>query len=357
MSYRFRLLVVLSILCGLLCGMTSAYAAIELSRQGRIPQLLNEVYHHEGVPYLAIDDVLPALGMSGYWNSVEHLYRMRTPKGRATFFPGGQYLKIGERFYPIKHQPRFIDGRLRVSEDFILEQLADLLPTPIYYRNLNPLAGSVDADEGLLGKLFAFLLQKKKSSSEPALRALAIDPGHGGEDIGTIGAGGVKEKTVVLAVAKKLEKQLKMQLGIPVYLSRDDDYSLTPQQHLACARHDNVDAFLLLHAQSAFRADVHGVHLYVRPGENEFTGKQGSGGSSMMLALRLSAALREAGFEVVEVAQASLIPLVRGNLPTVLIELGYLSNPGDQALLDSSQGQQRLADALYEGLQAFSRRE
>lgn len=351
-----RVIVILSLFCVFMSLSVSARAAIELSRQGRTPQLISEVYHSEGVPYFAIDDVLPALGMSGYWNSVEHRYRMKTSRGRATFFPGGQYLKIGERFYSMKHRPRFIDGRLRVSEDFILEQLADLLPMPIYYRNLNPVVGSA-ANEGMLDKLFAFLLQKKKSSSEPVLRAVAIDPGHGGEDTGTIGINGVKEKTVVLGVAKKLEKQLKMQLGIPVYLSRDDDYSLTPQQRLASARHDSVDAFLLLHAQSAFRSDVRGIHLYVRPGDNEFTGEQGAGNSSMMLALRLSAALREAGFEVIEVAQASLIPLVRGNLPTVLIELGYLSNSGDLVLLESSQGQQRLADALFAGLQAFSRRE
>ena len=74
----------------------------------------------------------------------------------------------------------------------------------------------------------------------------------------------------------------------------------------------------------------------------------------MKLALQLSAALREAGFEVIEVTQAPLVSLVRGDLPTVLIELGYLSNASDQAVLMSSQGQQRLAEALFQGLREFS---
>jgi len=350
----FRMVIFVCVAGAVLCWCGVASAAVELALQGRAPQLINDVYHRDNVPYLAIDDVLPALGMSGYWDSVAHLYKMRTPRGRATFFPEGQYLKVDEKFYPIQNRPRFIDGRLRVSEDFILEQLAELLPTPIYYRNLNPQTSS-DSDAGVLDKLFAFLLQKKKNAHDSTLRAVAIDPGHGGEDTGTIGINGTKEKDVVLSVATTLQKQLKMQLGIPVYLSRDDDYALNLQQHLACARHDDVDVFLLLHAQSSLSPGAHGIHLYVRPAKDELGKDANFSNSSMMLALQLSAALRAAGFEVNEVAHAPLIPLMRGNLPTVLVELGYLSNNGDQSILTSADGQQRLATALYSGLREFSR--
>ncbi len=349
-----RMLIVVCVIGAVACWTGVASAAVELGLQGRQAQLINDVYHQDNVPYLAIDDVLPALGMSGYWDSVDHLYKMRTPRGRATFFPEGQYLKVGEKFYPFQHRPRFIDERLRVPEDFILEQLADLLPTPIYYRNLNPLSAP-DSGDGVLDKLFAFLLQKKKSASEPTLRAVAIDPAHGGEDTGTIGVSGIKEKNVVLEVAATLQKQLKMQLGIPVYLSRDEDYALNLQQHLASARHDDVDAFLLLHAQSSFSPAAHGIHLYVRPAKDELSENEDFSNSSIMLALQLSSALRDAGFDVVEVAHAPLVPLMRGNLPTVLIELGYLSNLGDQTMLNSPAGQQRLAAALYAGLREFSR--
>ncbi len=350
----FRVLSGLLLVGFILVGNVVAYAAVELSRQGKTPQLLEDVYHHEGVPYFAIDDVLPALGMSGYWDSIAHIYKVKTPLGRGTFFPGCQYFKVAGKFYPIQHSPSFIDGRLRVSEDFVLEQLADVLQIPIYYRNLNPVDDSSAAEQGVFDKLFTFLLQKKKTA-EVSLRAVAIDIGHGGEDTGTIALSGVKEKDVVLAVGKKLEKKIKMQLGVPVYLSRDADYALTRKQHLACAHHDNVDAFLLLHAQSTFSTTPHGVHLYVRPAQDEFVSEYSAGASSMMLALRLSAALRDAGFTVVEVAQAPLLPLGRGDLPTVLVELGYLSSEDDMVLLTGSAGQQRLADALYTGLREFSR--
>lgn len=264
---------------------------------------------------------------------------------------------MGERFLPIRHPAHFIDGRLRVSEDFVLEQLDAVLPYTVYYRNLDPELAVPESSEGTLDKLFAFLLQKKKASTEPALRAVAIDPGHGGEEIGAIGLNGTKEKDVVLAVARQLEKQVKMKLGIPVYLSRNDDYFLDFDQHLQSARHDNVDAFLLLHAQASLSPQPQGIHLYVRPGEDNFTStapKTNGKPSSMMLALRLSEALRDAGFQVQEVTQAPLLPLVRGDLPTVLIELGYLSNPQDHDLLNGEDGQSRLAAALFAGLQKFS---
>lgn len=347
----------LLVLIVLLWTSQACFAAVELSREGKPPQLLSEVYHHQGMPYLAIDDVLPALGLRGYWNSVAHQYVISTPSGKATFFPGGQYLKLGERFLPITHPARFIDGRLRVSENFVLEQLGTLLPYALYYRNLDPELAVPESSEGALDKLFAFLLQKKKASTEPALRAVAIDPGHGGEETGAIGLNGVKEKNIVLDVAQHLEKQVKMKLGIPVYLSRNDDYSLSFDQHLQSARHDNVDAFLLLHAQASLSPQPHGIHLYVRPGEDSFSASMPSAQdkpSSMMLALRLSEALRDAGFQVQEVTQAPLLPLVPGDLPTVLIELGYLSNQGDHDLLTREDGQARLAAALFAGLQKFA---
>ena len=74
-------------------------------------------------------------------------------------------------------------------------------------------------EESPLDRLFAFLLRKQQPENGPRLRAIALDPGHGGEDPGALGAGGSKEKTAVLEVARRLEKKLKMQLGIPIYLS------------------------------------------------------------------------------------------------------------------------------------------
>ncbi len=351
-----KIVISLSLLLALLCCVGVAGANVELALKGKKAQLISEVYQYDGVVYLAIDDVLPALGLRGYWDSVAHCYKIRTPMGRATFFPGGRYLRIGDRFLPIRHPCRFIDGKLRVSQDFVEETLSRLVVGSIYFRNLDParaIAVANDNSDDIYGA-YSFLVRSDRERRSTRLRAVAIDPAHGGDDSGTVGIDNLKEKTVVLAVARKLEKRLKMRLGIPVYLSRNDDYSLDLRQHLACADHDDVDALVQLHAQASLSGDVHGVHLYVRSSSGTLSGR-GRTDPSLILALSVSEALRDAGFDVVEVAPAHLVTTGKGNLPTVVIEMGYLTNSDDAAVLGSDNGQQRMANAIFSGLEAFAK--
>jgi N-acetylmuramoyl-L-alanine amidase len=332
-----------------------AAASVELALSGQPPVTISEVYLHDGVSYLAIDEVLPALNLSGRWDSVEHVYRIKTLSGTAVISPGSHYLRRGERFAPLEYSPCFIDGRLRVAEDFVTTHLSALLDQPIYFRNLNPQAVKADVGDTPLDRLFAFLLRKKRPDNGPVLRGVAIDPGHGGQDPGCLGINGIKEKEVALEVAKRLEKLLKMRLGIPVYLSRNGDYFLNRQQRLETANRPEVDAFILLHTQSSYSAAPQGVTFIIRPQEESKGGSlPGGEGESMRLAGQLSTAFKEAGFVVAGVYRAPLLPLGRGNLPTVLVELGYLSNPGDQALLRDPGGQEKLAIALFEGLKNFT---
>lgn len=333
-----------------------AQAAVELSRGGLPPQRVEDVYVHQGIPYLDIDEVLQLLALRGKWDSVEHRYRFSTPLGRAEFFPGGSYLVVGERFYPLTHPARFIDGRLRVPEDFITSHLPRLLDEPVYYRNLNPPQVVQEQHGGPMDRLFSFLLRKKKSTGSSGLQAIAVDPGHGGKDPGAMGLGGIKEKDINLAVARHLEKLVKMELGIPVHMSRDGDYELTPRQRLEVATRSQVDAFILLHAQASFDASRRGITLMVRPDRLLESGTASAAADSMSLARELSASLKSSGFKVAGILQAPLLPLGQGDLPSVLVELGYLSNPEDRDLLQNEQKQQLLARALFEGLKRFNRK-
>ncbi|RME38252.1 MAG: hypothetical protein D6794_05665, partial [Deltaproteobacteria bacterium] len=167
-----------------------------------------------------MDDVLRALGMSGRWRSVEHRYVFSLPQGKASLFPGGHYLEVEGRFLPLQNPARFIDGRLRIGEDFIVEQLPDLVGRPVYYRNLSPVENGPEPGDNPIDQLFALLLKRKTGQRLSGLKTVGIDIGHGGEDVGTIGLDGVKEKDVVLALGRQLEKQLKMHLGLEVHLSR-----------------------------------------------------------------------------------------------------------------------------------------
>lgn len=331
-----------------------AGATVEIALNDEPTVAIDEVYLREGVPYLPVEDVLEALHLSGQWDSVEHVYRIRTSRGTAVISPGSLYLRLGERFVPLTNPPRFIDGRLRVSEDFVTSKLPALLDMPVRYRNLSPPAVASDKSRNPIDKLFSFLL-RKKTKDGVALRGVALDPGHGGQDTGSLGIGGVKEKEVVLGVARRLEKLVKMQLGIPVYLSRDGDYALDRRQRLEIAANPEVDALILLHAQASFSTAPHGVTFFVRP-EEAFEGQAPpvGEGESMRLAQYLADACRERGLEVAGIVKAPLLPLGRGDLPTVLTELGYLSSAADQSLLRDPDGQERLAMALFKGLKDFA---
>ncbi len=331
---------------------TPAFAEVELAPKGKPPLLLTDVYLLQGLPYVAVDDMLDAVSLRGHWDSVKHVYRIRTSRGWAELSPGRQSLKVGEVFYPLKEKPRFIDGRLRVSENFLLSQLSMLIDRPVYYRNLSPVVAEQRGDDNSLDRLFSFLLRKKHVVSGPRLRGVAIDAGHGGLDTGVIARDGYKEKQATLALASRLSKILKMNLGIPIYLSRDDDYELTPEQRLKPVTHDEVDVWLLLHAQGSFSAEAKGVVLFIRNADELASSKQHD--DSRKLAEELSISLQEAGVPVVGIFSSPLVQLGQGTLPTVLLELGYLTNDEDLDRLRSSDGQRLLSQALYLGLKNFS---
>ena len=332
-----------------------AHAAVEIALEGQPPARIQEVYHRDGMAYLAIDDVLPVLGLKGRWQSVQHVYEITLPQGLAILSPGSHFLRIGSQMIPLGQPPRFVDGRLRISENFIQNQLIGLTNRSVVYRNLDP-NNTQDPNPGTqLDRLFAFLL-KRGPSDEKNIRAvtkIAIDPGHGGADPGAIGVGGTKEKQVNLAVAQKVEKQIKMQLGMPVILARNDDYALTQDQRLQAFAQSDADVLLVLHAQAALNSAPHGIVLFVRPLEEQASGTVAEKDGSMQLAQMLKASLLAAGLPVHGILRAPLLPLGRGDLPTVLVEMGYLSHVDDQTRLTVEEGQNALASALFNGLNTF----
>jgi N-acetylmuramoyl-L-alanine amidase len=342
---------ILSMVLGLL-GAVSVLAAVEIALEGDPVTVIDEVYHRDGMAYVAIDDLLPPLRLTGTWNAVEHVYRIEGAFGTALISPGSRFLRQGGSFELLAQKPRFIDGRLRVSDDFIRKHLIPLADVRVIYRDLNPGVSPPVDESSAMDRLFSFLLRKEKPNDAPQLRAIALDPGHGGQDPGSIGLNGVKEKDVTLALAQHLQKQVKMELGIPVYLTRDADYGLGLEDRFRTAAQPDVDALLLLHAQSSFGLQAQGVFLYVRPIElNEDT--PASVDESQKLAEILSAALTQAGFVVQGILSAPLLPMGQGDLPTVLVEAGFLTNPDDRPILDAAEGQQRFAAALFAGLKKF----
>lgn len=349
------LLVLLYIFC------QPAFGAVDITLKGRDPVRIEDVYQQKGIPFIAVEDALGAVGLSGHWNSVRHTFQIKSRRGWAEISPGSGYMKIGEDFYPLKDKPRFIDGRLRVTDSFIQNQLSMLSGRSIYLRNLDPETDNLpEKKAGGFEQFFAFLLNKKVDRAGPLIRAVAIDPGHGGLDAGVIATSGYKEKQLNLGIAEKLAKKLKMQLGVPIYLSRDGDYELSTEQRLKSASREDVDLWLLLHAQGAFSSEMKGITLFVRPDESERdptdpAAEASAQSDSRLLARELALSLKESGIEVRGIFPSSRLSLGRGNLPTVQVELGFMTNPEELALLQSDDYQAQVVEALYAGIRRFAK--
>lgn len=337
-----------------LLSIAPAAARVEVGLLGKDPALIEEVYLREGTAFIGIDEVLSSLELSGEWDSVEHVYRIRTELGTAVISPGSQFVKLGDSIIPIAHRPRFIDGKLRVSEPFIRRQLAPLLTTPLHYINHEPPV--VEQTDDLLDRLFSFLLRRKEPASETAQRVVVIDPGHGGQDPGALGQNGSKEKEFNLAIGERLEKLLKMHQDAPVVLTRNDDYSLEPRRRLEIVAESSADVLISLHAQSLLSQQAQGIMLFVQPQYEEARIEEMfDADTSLRLAAALHQELTAAGFQVHPIRQQNVLPLGRGDLPRVLVEMGNLNNSEDLTLLHDPDRQQDLARALFTGLQNYFR--
>ncbi|MBR5998198.1 MAG: N-acetylmuramoyl-L-alanine amidase [Deltaproteobacteria bacterium] len=329
----------------------AAPAAVEIGLKGSELQRLNEVYTYHGAAYLALDDILPALGLTGEWEPVEHVYSIVTPSTAIKLVPGNQYLRIGGQVVEMVSPARFIDGRLRVTEGFVREQLPKLAKISLVCNNLNPLEKNDDEDDDdPTERMFADLLRRKESpfeEDENREMVIAIDPGHGGTDSGTIGIHGVKEKGINLDMAQALAREIRMNMGTPVVFTRDKDYGLTRSERGQAITHQGADLVIVLHAQVSQGTKARGMTLFVRPQE--------ASGRSWGLARKLEEALQAANLQVNGIYAVPLLPLGEGDRPTVMVEMGYLSNMQDTVLLGGPD-MANVAKAMMQGIRNFVER-
>ncbi|MCC7439464.1 MAG: N-acetylmuramoyl-L-alanine amidase [Armatimonadetes bacterium] len=225
-----------------------------------------------------------------------------------------------------------------------------------------------------------------------ALNTIIIDPGHGGKDPGALGIGEVKEKDVTLATSKKIREELKKLMpGVKVLLTREDDAFVELYQRGQIANKAGGKLFISIHCNSMPEKPhpASGFECYIlRPGrstdaarvalrENSVIqleyGQERYAGmtteTTIMAAMaqsafaRFSETLAQRIRESVRttdilpdrgVHQAGFLVLVGASMPSVLVELGYLSNEHDAELLGSKTGQRSLARSVAKGIQRYA---
>ncbi len=218
------------------------------------------------------------------------------------------------------------------------------------------------------------------------LERVVLDAGHGGHDVGTIGPKGLMEKDIVLDVAKRLGELIESRLGSEVIYTRSGDTFIPLEQRTEMANSHRADLFLSIHANSSpYKAAAGSETFYlnftnsapdleVAARENAGHGKSIYELKELIQKIALKDKLEESR-EFAAKVQASLFPVsVRGNskaknrgvktapfvvligasMPSVLAEIGFISNPREEAQLKLPEHRQRIAEALYRGIAKYA---
>ena len=221
---------------------------------------------------------------------------------------------------------------------------------------------------------------------------VVVDPGHGGKDPGAIGSKGQREKDVVLSIAQLLAKRLKREKGFDVKLVRNDDFFVPLRKRVDIARQHKADMFISVHADAAPRLTASGASVYAlseggaTSATARFMAQRENGadllGATTLLNLKdkdpmLAGVILDMSMNATIASSLQLGSLVLGSLqnitslhqkrveqagfavlkspdvPSILVETGFISNPRDAQRLVTARHQQAVADGLFEGLKRY----
>jgi N-acetylmuramoyl-L-alanine amidase len=214
---------------------------------------------------------------------------------------------------------------------------------------------------------------------------IVIDPGHGGHDTGTIGPTGLEEKDLVLDVSRRLGKLLQTRLGAEIIYTRKDDTFIPLETRTAIANQEAADLFVSVHANSSHDPDARGVETYylnftsspealeVAARENAVSEKSihelqdlvkkialkekieesQEFAADVQRSLHSGLAAKSPGQRDRGVKKAPFIVLIGANMPSILAEISFLSNPGDEHRLETADYRQKIAESLYRGIAKY----
>jgi N-acetylmuramoyl-L-alanine amidase len=214
---------------------------------------------------------------------------------------------------------------------------------------------------------------------------IVVDAGHGGHDTGTIGPNGLQEKDLVLDVALRLGKLLEKNLGADVVYTRSDDTFIPLETRTAIANQAQADLFISIHANSSRDPDARGVETYylnftsspdaleVAARENAVSEKSihelqdlvkkitmkekidesREFAADVQRSLYAGVAAKNPGIRNRGVKKAPFVVLIGANMPSILAEISFLSNPTDERRLQTPEYRQKIAEYLYKGIARY----
>jgi N-acetylmuramoyl-L-alanine amidase len=216
-------------------------------------------------------------------------------------------------------------------------------------------------------------------------RKIVIDAGHGGHDPGTLGRGGLQEKDLVLDVAVRLQRLVRDELGAEVVMTRSTDVFVPLEERTAVANAQGADLFLSIHANSSRNPGVRGIETYflnfaqdphaeaVAARENAISPATLKDLQNLVKAIALNSkidesrdfasSVQEAMVQTIRpiapdvsdrgVRTAPFYVLIGANMPSILAEIAFVSNPQEERLLRTPEHRDRIARSLLDGVRAY----
>jgi len=216
-------------------------------------------------------------------------------------------------------------------------------------------------------------------------RKIVIDAGHGGHDPGTLGRGGLQEKDLVLDVAVRLQRLVRDELGAEVVMTRSTDVFIPLEERTAIANAQGADLFLSIHANSSRNSSVRGIETYflnfaqdphaeaVAARENAISPATLKDLQNLVKAIALNSkidesrdfasSVQEAMVQTIRpiapdvsdrgVRTAPFYVLIGANMPSILAEIAFVSNPQEERLLRTPEHRDRIARSLLDGVRAY----
>lgn len=225
----------------------------------------------------------------------------------------------------------------------------------------------------------------KKPSAISKIRRIVVDPGHGGHDPGAVGHSGLQEKDVVLSIGLKLREKLKEELGLDVVMTRSTDVFIPLEERTAIANKVNADLFVSIHANAAPNRNAAGIETYylnlaktekvaqLAAKENGTTLEKVSTLQAILFDLMANYKLNDSAHLAEEiqkaiyktakpkypdtknlgVKQGPFYVLVGASMPSILTEVGFLSNSVEEARLKDPSFRDLTADGILDGIRAY----
>lgn len=216
---------------------------------------------------------------------------------------------------------------------------------------------------------------------------IVLDPGHGGHDTGTVGPGGLREKDLVLDVAQRLGRLIEQRMGSEVIFTRSDDTFVPLERRTEIANEAKADLFLSIHANSSPFRSAAGVETYylnftTSKSALDLAARENSGSQmsvydlqgllekialkdkveeSREFAVRVQTALYAISAKTTDsrskdrgVKKAPFVVLIGASMPSVLAEIGFVSNAHDESIMRREEYRERTAEALYKGISNYA---